>query len=36
MHKLPGREGAELDKLVRDDPGMLRLVLGLLFHQDPD
>ncbi len=35
FHRLPGRRGADLDKLVRDDPEMLDLVLGLLFHYDP-
>ncbi|MBC6405258.1 MAG: hypothetical protein GDA41_05955 [Rhodospirillales bacterium] len=36
FHKLPGDKGADLDDLVRRDPEMLRLVLGLLFHYDPD
>ncbi len=35
FHRLPGRRGVDLDKLVRDDPEMLDLVLGLLFHYDP-
>jgi len=35
FHKLPGDEGADLQDLVRDDPEMLDLVLGLLFHYDP-
>ncbi len=35
FHRLPGDEGVDLDKLVRDDPEMLDLVLGLLFHYDP-
>jgi len=35
FHKLPGKEGADLDKLVRRDPELLDLVLGLLFHYDP-
>ncbi len=35
FHKLPGAEGVDLDDLVRCDPEMLDLVLGLLFHYDP-
>ncbi|MBC6405355.1 MAG: hypothetical protein GDA41_06465, partial [Rhodospirillales bacterium] len=30
FHKLPDYEGTDLDDLVRDDPEMLRLLLGLL------
>ena len=37
FHPLPGKDGIDidLDKLVRDDPEMLDLALGLLFHYDP-
>ena len=35
FHKLPGGRGADLDDLVRRDPELLDLVLGLLFHYDP-
>ncbi len=35
FHKLPGDRRVDLDKLARDDPEMLDLVLGLLFHYDP-
>ncbi|MBC6406279.1 MAG: hypothetical protein GDA41_11280, partial [Rhodospirillales bacterium] len=35
FYKLPGDRGADLDDLVRRDPELLDLVLGLLFHYDP-
>ena len=35
FHRLPGEEPVDLDKLVRRDPEMLDLALGLLFHYDP-
>ncbi len=37
FHPLAGKDGIDidLDKLVRDDPEMLDLALGLLFHYDP-
>ena len=35
FHRLPGKEPVDLDDLVRDDPEMLDLALGLLFHYDP-
>ena len=35
LHRLPGEEPVDLDKLVRRDPEMLDLALGLLFHHDP-
>ena len=35
FHRLPGDRPVDLDKLVRRDPEMLDLALGLLFHHDP-
>ena len=35
FHRLPGKEPVDLNDLVRDDPEMLDLALGLLFHHDP-
>ncbi|MBC6405781.1 MAG: hypothetical protein GDA41_08685 [Rhodospirillales bacterium] len=35
FHKLPGKDGIDLHHLASDDPEMLDLMLGLLFHYDP-